>query len=61
MDDLVVVTPSSPESAGAAQEAVKALVALGYSFTDADEAVRAVLEAGTPNDTEDLIRRALAG
>lgn len=61
VDDLVVVTPSSPESAGAAQEAVKALVALGYSFTDADEAVRAVLEAGTPNDTEDLIRRALAG
>lgn len=61
VDDLVVVTPSSPESAGAAQEAVQALVALGYSFTDADEAVRAVLEAGTPNDTEDLIRRALAG
>ena len=61
VDDLVVVTPSSPESACAAQEAVQALVALGYSFTDADEAVRAVLEAGTPNDTEDLIRRALAG
>ena len=45
---------------GVAQEAVQALVALGYSFGDADDAVRAVLEAGAPNDTEDLIRRALA-
>lgn len=61
VDDLVLVMPSSPESAGTAQEAVQALVALGYSFGDADEAVRAVLEAGTPNDTEELIRRALAG
>lgn len=61
VDDLVLVMPSSPESAGTAQEAVQALVALGYSFGDADEAVRAVLEAGMPNDTEELIRRALAG
>tara|TARA_Y100000588_G_scaffold346806_1_gene395056 strand:- start:2494 stop:2901 length:408 start_codon:yes stop_codon:yes gene_type:complete len=60
VDDLVLVTPSSPESVGVAQEAVQALVALGYSFGDADDAVRAVLEAGAPNDTEDLIRRALA-
>ena len=56
----MLVTPSSPESVGVAQEAVQALVALGYSFGDADDAVRAVLEAGAPNDTEDLIRRALA-
>lgn len=60
--DLAVVTPSGGASASsAAQEAVQALVALGYTFTDADQAVRAVLEAGTPDTAEELIRRALAG
>lgn len=43
-----------------AQEAVAALVALGYAFADADTAVRAVLEDGEPGSSEDLIRRALA-
>ena len=45
----------------AAQEAVQALVALGYTFTDADQAVRQVLEDGAPDTTEELIRKALAG
>lgn len=60
--DLAIVTPSAPDGAGgAAQEAVQALVALGYTFSDADRAVRAVLETGVPDTTEELIRRALAG
>jgi len=59
--DLAIVTPAGPAGASAAQEAVKALVSLGYTFTDADRAVRDVLERGAPESTEELIRRALAG
>jgi Holliday junction DNA helicase RuvA len=59
--DLAIVTPSSPGASSGAQEAVQALVALGYSFGDADQAVRAVLESGDADSTQDLIRRALAG
>ena len=59
--DLAVVTPSKSGEASGAQGAVQALVALGYSFADADQAVRSVLESGTPDSTEDLIRQALAG
>ena len=61
--DLAILTPTRADggSAGEAQEAVQALVALGYSFGDADKAVRDVLESGAPDTTEDLIRRALAG
>jgi len=57
--DLAIVTPSTAGEASGAQEAVQALIALGYSFGDADMAVRAVLEAGKPDTTEELIRRAL--
>ena len=59
--DLAIVTPSTPGRTSGAQEAVQALVSLGYTFSDADDAVRSVLEAGTPETTEELIRRALAG
>jgi Holliday junction DNA helicase RuvA len=59
--DLAIVTPGAPEHATGAQEAVQALVALGYTFGDADRAVREVLEAGAPGTTEELIRLALAG
>lgn len=59
--DLAIVTPSAPGTDGAAQEAVQALVALGYSFGEADQAVRGVLEKGTPESSEELIRKALAG
>ena len=61
--DLAILTPTRADAgpAGEAQEAVQALVALGYSFGDADKAVRDVLESGAPDTTEDLIRRALAG
>ena len=42
-----------------AQEAISALVALGYSFVDADAVVRRVLENGGGQSAEELIRKAL--
>ena len=42
------------------QEAVQALVALGYAFADADKAVRLALEEGSPASAEELIRKALS-
>jgi len=59
--DLAIVTPRGPVQSSGAQEAVQALVALGFSFADADRAVRDVLESGVPKSTEELIRQALAG
>jgi len=48
-------------AAPGAEEAVAALMGLGISFTDADRAVRAVLdEAETPPALDALIRKALA-
>jgi Holliday junction DNA helicase RuvA len=62
VDDLIGLTVlDGGAPAGAAQQAVQALVSLGYSFNDADRAVRRVIEAGAPESTEELIRRALAG
>lgn len=50
----------APGGSGA-QEAVKALVALGYSFSDADQAVRRALEDGASGATADeIIRKALS-
>jgi len=61
--DLAVAMPSltvAPGGAGA-QKAVKALVALGYSFSDADHAVRQALEDGASGATsEEIIRKALS-
>jgi len=61
VQDLAVVSEDGEGAAdGPAQEAVSALVALGYSFSDADEAVRQVVEDGDPPESsEELIRRAL--
>jgi holliday junction DNA helicase RuvA len=50
----------APAAAPGAQEAVAALVALGFSFADADTAVRKALEEGDPENSDQLIRRALA-
>ena len=47
-------------AAPGAQEAVGALVALGYSFVDADAAVRRSLAEGDVAGTDELVRRALA-
>ena len=63
VDDLIELVPAGEGEAtsGAAQQAVQALVSLGYAFGEADRAVRDVLEAGAPDSAEELIRRALAG
>ena len=61
--DLAVGTggPDGADAAGpGVQEAVGALVALGYSFVDADTAVRRAVAEGETAGTEELIRRALA-
>jgi Holliday junction DNA helicase RuvA len=58
--DLAIVTPTDGDISTGARDAVQALVSLGYSFADADRAVRDVLESTTPESTEELIRRALA-
>ena len=50
---------SSGGASAIAQEAVAALVALGYTFTDADDAVRRALDDGGPHSPQDLIRKAL--
>jgi Holliday junction DNA helicase RuvA len=59
--DLAIVSISPRREATVVQEAVQALVSLGYTFGDADEAVRSALAAGPAESTEELIRRALAG
>jgi Holliday junction DNA helicase RuvA len=63
VDDLLEFVPAAGGEgvSGSAQQAVQALVSLGYAFGDADRAVRDVLEAGAPDSAEELIRRALAG
>ncbi|MEQ8329388.1 MAG: Holliday junction branch migration protein RuvA [Longimicrobiales bacterium] len=60
--DLAVVEPTGSGSGGgeAAQAAVQALVALGYSFADADQAVRKAVEDGAGASSEVLIRKALS-
>lgn len=52
---------AAPAAGPGADEAVRALVALGYSVVEAEEAVRgALLEGDPPGDPEELVRRALA-
>lgn len=64
-DDLVPAAPGAAGAEGRAspqQDAVSALVALGYKPADADQAVRKALRAvGAGAGTEALIKRALAG
>lgn len=54
----LVLEPEAPHAPGA-EEAVRALVGLGYGPGAADDAVRAVLADGAAPDTGQLIRRAL--
>lgn len=60
MMDLVTVETIPATGVGRAHEAVQALVSLGFSFGEADRSVRAALQAGVPDTTEELIRRALS-
>ena len=63
LDDLQVSLPGAgprPEGAGA-EDAVRALVSLGYSTSDAERAVRQALdEGGRGQSATDLIRTALS-
>jgi len=61
--DLAVMAHGGSGASGpghGGQEAVRVLMALGYSFADADEAVREVLAGGVPETTDALVRQALA-
>lgn len=49
-----------PESGGVSIDAVRALVALGYSDSEAERAVRAAVDSSKGGGPADLIRRALA-
>jgi len=55
--ELPVQTPA--RRAPGADDAVQALMALGYGVGAADDAVRAILADGAPSDTSQLIRQAL--
>jgi Holliday junction DNA helicase RuvA len=54
----IVVEPAGARVAGS-EDAVHALMGLGYGVTAADDAVRAALADGAPAETPQLIRRAL--
>ncbi len=63
--DKVDTLGSAPAVGGSAQspatdDAMRALVALGYSMVDADRAVRAVMEGGAQGDVSVVVRAALA-
>lgn len=61
--DAVGSAPSAAGGAGASavsDDAVRALVALGYAQAEADRAVRAVLESGGGGDVSVVVRAALA-
>jgi len=55
--DLPVAAAAALPSRG--DEAVRALAALGYAAPQAEEAVRAALDGGGPDDTAAVLRRAL--
>jgi len=63
--DKIDAVGSAPSAAGGiaaspvSDDAVRALVALGYNQVDADRAVRAVLESGTTGDVSVVLRAAL--
>ena len=60
VEDLAVETPGGDAAPTMARDAIQALVALGYSFAEADAAVRGVLDGDEPDSADELIRRALA-
>ena len=61
VQDLALAPDGASGVPPGAGEAVSALVSLGYSFTDADAAVRKVLKKSGDLSTEELIREALSG
>ncbi len=61
IDDLLVATVGPKPEGRAAEDAVSALIRLGYSPADATQAVRKALDDGKSLITGDLIKAALAG
>ena len=59
MDDLPV-TPGADESHAPSADVVRALIKLGYTPAASESAVRTALDAGTPQNTAALLRRALS-
>jgi Holliday junction DNA helicase RuvA len=60
IDDLMAATAGPKPEGRAAEDAVAALIRLGYSPADATQAVRKALDEGKPLLTGDLIKAALA-
>ena len=61
LDDLAAPGAPRPLSGGAASDdALRALVSLGYSSAEAERAVRAALDSGSGGAAPDVIRAALA-
>ncbi|MDQ6738599.1 MAG: Holliday junction branch migration protein RuvA [Gemmatimonadota bacterium] len=59
--DGPMTTAGSPPATAAAEDAIRALVSLGYALSDAERAVRATIDsAAGPLPATDLIRKALA-
>ena len=58
--DIAVAETGDDPDGGAAGEAVAALISLGYSFADADAAVRDASSGDGAETTEELVRRVLA-
>jgi Holliday junction DNA helicase RuvA len=54
-----VIVDTRPGRVEGSEEAVRALVGLGYGVASADEAVRAALADGAPPETSQIIKRAL--
>jgi Holliday junction DNA helicase RuvA len=61
IDELMIVAVGPRPQGRAAEDAVSALVALGYSPAEATQAVRKALDRGEPLVGVDLIKAALAG
>ncbi|NIR45159.1 MAG: Holliday junction branch migration protein RuvA [Gemmatimonadetes bacterium] len=63
LDDMVTAAAATEPESAAAEAAINALVALGYSRSEAEAAVRGVLKGadGAERDVESLVREALAG
>ncbi len=59
--DLAAVQAGAPSGSPLVEGAVSALVALGYSFADADATVRKALAEEGALTVEELIRKALSG
>jgi holliday junction DNA helicase RuvA len=55
----LVLEPQASSRPGGTEDAVRALVGLGYGVAAADDAVRAALAEDTPMEPSQLIRRAL--